>query len=726
MPNLQDTVARLGAIGDRPGDSPEQSLRHHLLIYMGSLMSVGGLVWGTLALYFTSTSLAVIPFGYVVITLANLTYFHKSKNFPVVRGVQVFFSLLLPFLFQWALGGFAASGNMMLWAILAIVATKAFGSQKASLLWGLFFIALTVVSGVIDAEMASRFTQVRSEGMRAAFFVINTTMISTILFGLTTWFLVQRDVLSQKLATSSAEVLHLNDHLEHTVLLRTAELQTAVADLGQANDRLMPLAKAWEQVWDPIEICDANGLVIFANPAFEKSTHEPSAPSGFPSQVIQQNPEALALLRSGTPAIATRRSIQAGTQQAREYQVTLSPVADVHGELSHIVIIHRDITERLKDERELMHQDRLASLGTLAAGMAHEINNPLAYIQANLEEIRVGLLARPDGHAPDLTGLEGLAAECLTGTKRVAEIVSTLMDAARPDHSTVGAVALQPLVRSCLRVVQHELPHKAQLDLVMPNELAYVHGNEAKLSQVLINLLLNALAAMESARADSNRLTVELSHKADKVLLEVSDTGTGISAELMPKLFNPFFTTKPLGEGLGLGLAMSHRIVTGMGGTIVPTSEVGVGSTFQVSLPIADPPQSTEVASVETTSDSKTAGRILIIDDMPQVARILARMLRSHDVTTVHKSDEALKHMQDTDFDVILCDIMMPGMTGLQLRTAIQATRPALAQRFIFVTGGIFSEVEHKSAIESACPIVQKPVNRKELLANVQSILAAG
>ncbi len=732
VPYLQDRLTQLGAIGDRPEDSPEQRLRHRLLVYMGCSMSIGGLVWGTLALFFESNLPAMVPYGYVVITLANLVYFHKSKNFGVVQAAQIFISVLLPFLFQWVLGGFAASGGVMLWALLAIVGTHALGSWRGSLFWGLAFIALTVVTGAIDAEVARRFTRVVDPLVRAAFFVINISMIATIMLSLTSWLLVQRDALSRQLAASSLRVVRLNESLEEIVLVRTAKLEETMAALGHANDRLMPLAKAWEQVWDPIEICDADGLVNFVNPAFTESiSGAETLVTGDPSQTLLQNPELLSLLHSGNSGTTTRSTTNTQTGLTREYQVTASPVVDEQGRLSRIVIIHRDITERLEHERELMQQDRLASLGTMAAGMAHEINNPLTYIQANLQQMQEVLLVLPDRSASDRSAsekqeLRTLAAECLTGINRVAEIVNSLLDGARPAHSTVGPVGVKALVESCLRVVEHELPHKAQLVLEMPAEPVYVECNEAKLSQVLINLILNALAAMESSRADSNRLSIRLRHENDAVLLEVTDTGAGIKPENLSKIFNPFFTTKPVGEGLGLGLAMSHRIVTGMGGTIVAVSEEGVGSTFRLSLRAVAPVQPAASGGSDASRDPAIVGRILVIDDLPPIARVLARILRSHDVTSVHTADEALEQMRDGDFDVILCDIMMPVMTGLELRAAIEATDPALADRFIFVTGGIFSEVDQDSAMATGCPIVRKPVDRKELLAAVQGVLAAG
>ncbi|MDG2278022.1 MAG: ATP-binding protein [Pseudomonadales bacterium] len=238
MQSLADTLVQLGKIGDQPGDSTEDRLRHRLLVYMAALMAVGGLVWGTLSVYFNANGPAVVPYGYVVLTIANLSYLYATKNFRVVREVQIGLSLLLPFFFQWVLGGFAASGGMMLWAMLAIVGTHASGGWQSGLAWGLGFIALTLVSGVIDADMASRFTRIHDSEVRTAFFVINITMISAIMFSLTSWLLAHREVLTQKLQERQEQLevaLRDADDARRALDLRVAE---RTLDFQTAHDRL--------------------------------------------------------------------------------------------------------------------------------------------------------------------------------------------------------------------------------------------------------------------------------------------------------------------------------------------------------------------------------------------------------------------------------------------------------------------------------------------------------
>ena len=717
---MNSVIEMLGTIGESPEEGPEQRLRRRLIVYMGLLMSVGGLVWGTLSLSLGSVLPAVVPYGYVVLTLCNLSYLYRSRDFRVARWFQVLISLLLPFVFQWSLGGFAATGGVMLLAVLALVGTYSYGSWKHSAIWSAAFVGLTIFSGVIDSEVGARFTRVEDEGARTAFFVVNIAMTSTIMLSLAIWLMARAEQLRYRLQSTTDALGRLNESLEETIRRRTEKLEASAAELGQANSRLRPLAKAWEEVWEPIEICDANGLVTFMNPALAESSTQKV---GQVSQALLIDRQLLSRLRLGQSGTATRSAVDEGSGKGREFQLTFSPVPDETGELSRIIILHRDITERLERERELMHKDRLTSLGTLAAGMAHEINNPLMYMQANLEEVRDALSPTSNDSALDEETLRQLADECLFGVRRIAQIVDTLRGVARPRESQERVFVLGAVVDSCLRAVGHEIPLKAQLKVVIPEEPLYVEGNEGSLSHVLINLLLNALGAMVSAERELNLLTVQLSRESEHAFLDVSDTGSGIPEDDLSMIFDPFYTTKPVGEGMGLGLAISHQLVIGMRGSIVPTSVLGEGTTFRVTLPVAEGPQADEAVSLEPEPEPIRAARILIIDDLPAVTKVLSRTLRHHHVTTAHSASEALKQLEDDDFDVILCDIMMPVMTGVELRTVVTATRPRLAARFVFVTGGIFSATEEKIAEESGCLILRKPVGRKELFAAVAEVI---
>ncbi|KFE72418.1 ATP-binding protein [Hyalangium minutum] len=255
------------------------------------------------------------------------------------------------------------------------------------------------------------------------------------------------------------------------------------------------------------------------------------------------------------------------------------------------VVLAQDISERRQLQARLLLTDRLASVGTLATGIAHEINNPMASVTANLVQLSSELaeLARWNGDAKtagcDVSELSQAAAEALEGARRVNKIVKELKLFARGDDERLAPVDLHAVVRNSLNIALHELKHRARVVLEL-EEVPQVLANESKLGQVCLNLLLNAGQSLPQGAADQHRIVVRTRRREDGwALLEISDTGCGISPENQRRLFDPFFTTKPIGEGTGLGLSICHGIVQQLGGTIEVESAVGQGSLFRVALP---------------------------------------------------------------------------------------------------------------------------------------------
>ena len=217
-PRPPSTVAelalRLGAIGDRPEDDESERLRHRLLVFMGVLMSVGGLLWGSLAMWFGLWMAACIPYAYVVITALNLLAFRATKRFSATRTVQVLASLLLPFLFQWSLGGFESSGAVMLWAMLALVGSLTFSKANDAIGWIVVYAILTAASGLLEPVVHDHFSVDPAPVVRTTFFVINVVTISSIVFGLTIYILFSRESTQRALTDANARVTELNEQLE--------------------------------------------------------------------------------------------------------------------------------------------------------------------------------------------------------------------------------------------------------------------------------------------------------------------------------------------------------------------------------------------------------------------------------------------------------------------------------------------------------------------------------
>ncbi|MBU8894595.1 sensor protein [Corallococcus sp. H22C18031201] len=258
------------------------------------------------------------------------------------------------------------------------------------------------------------------------------------------------------------------------------------------------------------------------------------------------------------------------------------------GQLSTVVSAS-DLTDRRSMQAQLVVSDRLAAVGTLAAGVAHEINNPLAFVLSNLSFVATELqrLAHelPPGRVAEL---EEVLREATDGAHRVRHIVRDLRTFSRGDDDAVAPVQLQGVLESAITMARGELRHRARI-VRDYEDVPPVEGSEGRFGQVFLNLLINAAQAIAPGAPERNEVRIRLRAVESRVIVEVADTGAGMSPEVSARIFDPFFTTKPVGEGTGLGLSICHGIVTGFGGTISVTSEPGRGSTFRVSLPLVQP-----------------------------------------------------------------------------------------------------------------------------------------
>jgi PAS domain S-box-containing protein len=384
----------------------------------------------------------------------------------------------------------------------------------------------------------------------------------------------------------------------------------------------------------------------------------------------------------------------------------------------------RDLTERKHLEEQLRTADRLASVGRLAAAVGHEINNPLAYIIGNLDSA-AKLVASPFAEGADearARRVRALLAETREGAERVRQIVRDLRVFSRTDAEERAAVDLHAVLDSCLAMADNEIRHRARL-VKSYGDVPLVVGSEARLGQVFLNLILNAAQAIpEAPNGREQLLTITTRASADAVDVAVTDTGVGIPRELLGRIFEPFFTTKPVGQGTGLGLSICHRLVTDLGGTIDVTSEVGHGTTVRVCLPIAPPTMERAVRSVPppppaaATKPESRVRHLLIVDDEPRVAQTIARLLDGHEVTIATSGRAAIAMLEKTPFDVILCDLMMRDVSGVDVYESVRASRPGLEKRIVFMTGGAFTPRASEFLESVDCPCIEKPFQIEDLL----------
>jgi PAS domain S-box-containing protein len=375
-----------------------------------------------------------------------------------------------------------------------------------------------------------------------------------------------------------------------------------------------------------------------------------------------------------------------------------------------------DITERVEMHARLALTERMASLGTLAAGVAHEINNPLTYIMTNVTLAQEALRDGKTEHS-----LADLLREIDEGAQRIRRVVRDLQWFARPREDDVQDVEVASVIESSVSMVSNQIRHRAQLSIEL-SSTPRVRMNKARLGQVVVNLLTNAAHAIKEGNAAAHCVSVRTRTATNgDAVIEVRDTGSGIAPDVRARMFEPFFTTKPVGFGMGLGLSIIHSIVTAAGGHIHVESLPDHGTTFTIQLPAAPDVKQRPVVHDDVPTRPV---RVLVVDDEPLIARAIRRMLRGmHDVECVESGEAALARLRAGEhFDVVLCDLMMPVVSGRELYEQVRSMSSPLAERFIFITGGAFTAESSEFAASCPRPLLEKPLDKAQLLRAIASV----
>jgi two-component system cell cycle sensor histidine kinase/response regulator CckA len=414
----------------------------------------------------------------------------------------------------------------------------------------------------------------------------------------------------------------------------------------------------------------------------------------------------------------------------------------------------RDVTEKRALEARVAQADRLASMGMLAAGVAHEINNPLTYVLANVESLaqdlptlteatrrccsalrdRVGeaAFAALAGNGAELLepamldDVVARANDAYSGTLRIKAVSRGLGTFSRVERVERSEVDLRIAIDSAASLVFNELKYRATLVRNF-GEVPAVWASESKLSQVFLNLLINASHAIDEGDVDGNRIEIRTWAEGNDVFVELKDTGKGIPAEILPHIFEPFFTTKKVGAGSGLGLAICKNIVTELGGDLRVESQVGKGTRVVVRLPVG--PAARERPQVARGAEPSRApsvrGRILVVDDEEGIRSSITRLLGGeHEVITATTGGEGKALLErDRSFDLILCDVMMPQVSGMDLHQWLLTRDPALAKRVVFITGGAFTPRASTYLASVDNPKLEKPFDGPGLQQLVSELL---
>ena len=416
-----------------------------------------------------------------------------------------------------------------------------------------------------------------------------------------------------------------------------------------------------------------------------------------------------------TPDGSTKLEGQLTRRDGTKIEVDVASILVDFDDCPATLSIARDISARKELNARAMEMDRMISVGTLAAGVGHEINTPLAYVITNLD-FALRELADEGTTPARVQEIRKALRDAREGAERVREIVRDLRTFSSAQAKEAVRFELAPVLVSSIQMAYNEIRHRARLVRDF-RSVTTIAGSPSRLGQVFLNLLINAAHAIPEGCADKHTISVRAACEGKEVRIDVSDTGAGIDPEHLSRLFDPFFTTKPVGHGTGLGLFVCQRIVREHGGRIEVQSTPGVGTTFSVILPIqtegAQPAKSVQAPVVGTPRRA----RVLVVDDEPLMARGLARILgREHDVSTLTSAREALKCLMETDsFDAVLCDLMMPEMTGVDLHRELERRKPEIARRVLFFTGGAFTPATHAFVKRMADRCLEKPLDVTEV-----------
>ena len=381
--------------------------------------------------------------------------------------------------------------------------------------------------------------------------------------------------------------------------------------------------------------------------------------------------------------------------------------------------------QQATERDRLTEAERLVSLGFLAAGVAHQINNALTPMRLSLGRLTSFELSRRPLTDARLHRIE-LLQDVREGVGRIERVIRELRAFSHANDGPSRPIDVSALLEVAIELASHEVRHRARL-VCDYAPVPPVRAKPAELRQVFLNLLVNAAHAIPEGEAHMNEIRVTTrTDDHGRAVIEIQDTGTGIPSDVITRVFEPFFTTRSEGKGLGLGLAVSRDVVTALDGEIAIESVVGKGTTVRVTLPPSEEVMVPAVASAESRPDpiAHTARRrILIVDDDRPVAAAIAFELGEHDVVVAESGREALAILRrDKNFDVILCDLMMPEISGMDVYESIRLVDPTLLGRVVMMTGGAFTTRAGQFLADVDAPMIEKPFHAGQLHAVVNAL----
>ncbi|MCK6572053.1 PAS domain S-box protein [Myxococcota bacterium] len=396
---------------------------------------------------------------------------------------------------------------------------------------------------------------------------------------------------------------------------------------------------------------------------------------------------------------------------------------DADGHIRRMMGTLADISELHVLQERLTEATRQSALGNLAAGVAHEINNPLSWISANLAYVSERVAELSD--AALRRDLTEVLSEAVQGAERIAGVVKAMRSLGRGRATdTIQPVNVRSELTWALSMIRNQAKHRAIVSVDIAPGLPWTRAQPYDLRQAFLHLLLNAVEAIPEGHALEHHIDVCAFAEGGFVVVEVRDSGVGVPPDVLPRIFEPFFTTRDVGAGSGLGLPLAKTAVEATGGRLEVESQPGVGTTFRAFLPSLERGGTDPLPTIRTGEGGQR--RVLVIDDEPIIGRAVARTLGNrYAVTPVTSARDALERLDRGErWDAILCDVMMPEMDGPAFFEALERSHPDLVPRLSFMTGEAFGDRAEAFLAESRLPVLHKPIPRETLVRVVDALTA--
>ncbi len=521
---FQNLIQLINKIGVLPDDEPLLKNQKNFVVYEAILMSMGGILWGALCIILEKYIQSVVPFGYVVFSFFNILIFYHYKYFKFTQAFQTGISLLLPFVFQWIMGGFMASGAVMLWAILSLAASLSYSSVKTSTLWMATFVALTIFSGIFDDYFKQLFPADYHMDTIIVLLTMNIAVVSTLIFLLI--------------------VFYVSENYKSYMKVKDAQMMVVqsekLAALGQLSAGI---------------------------------AHEINTPLG----AIK----------------ALSNEMSTGLQQAYINLFTLLNKLD---ETKRKALIHLITNHKIKKEFLSTREERSYKKILREQLEAHHISDPdfIAdkMVQIDLLSMDQCMVEMAGAHCKDCIQVlydffivQKNNNTILSSVEKASRVVNALkMYIHTTENQQAEPYLIQDGIETILTIYQNQLKSGIHTSIDIPEDMM-VEAYPEELGQVWTNLIVNACQAMNF----KGELHIKATDKNETVLVQITDTGSGINPEIGDKIFHEFFSTKKIGEGSGLGLSIVKKIIDKHKGKIYFESEVGKGTTFFVELPTTQP-----------------------------------------------------------------------------------------------------------------------------------------